>query len=309
MLSPKSPRRQIMWPCPALPLKNSNLASREDVSGQFDDMAGQAKLLIERFARYAVGASRAEIKRRVESANELAQKNKWKVEVTLEDKGIKNELIEEIVERKMKLLVGKQGEMLSTPAARHTIALYKRTGEASKSRPFVDPADDEDTPPFPPHRPLVSTTTPKRTGKMAPVYDVEYDFHPDGAAIPYLVEVDSSSAGSSPVLHHPSDLEDVDYWFRLEYADWESAVNKDPKTRDSSAPRPVARNKRSWNGRGEMEKRVKRQRLDLDGSFNTATWDTPVPENLLDKQAIHRKGTSNLTHKHNYRFWFLRATA
>ncbi|KAK3504157.1 hypothetical protein B0T13DRAFT_459674 [Neurospora crassa] len=105
---------------------------------------------------------------------------------------------------------------------------------------------------------------------MAPVYDVEYDFHPDGTAIPYLVEVDSSSGGSSPIVHHSFDLEDVDYWFRLEYADWESAVNQDPKTRASSAPRPVARNKRSWNGRGEMEKRVKRQRLDLDGSFNTA---------------------------------------
>ncbi|KAK3493009.1 uncharacterized protein B0T23DRAFT_286088, partial [Neurospora hispaniola] len=246
------------------------------------------------------------------------------------------QITEEIVERKMELLVGKQGEMLRTPAARHTIALYQRTGEASKSRPTtrdaalhrnngkdqnwrgMDSRTQDSTLSFsssflciyiPPHRPLLSTTNPKRTGKMAPVYDVEYDFHPDGTAIPYLVEVDSSSAASSPVLHHPSDLEDVDYWFRLEYADWESAVNKDPKTRASSAPRPVARNKRSSNGRGEMEKRVKRQRLDLGGSFNTATWDTPVPENLLDKQAIHRKGTSNLTHKYNYRFWFLRATA
>lgn len=105
---------------------------------------------------------------------------------------------------------------------------------------------------------------------MAPVYDVEYDFHPDGTTIPYLVEVNSSSGGSSPILHHPSDFEDVDCWFPLEYADWELAVNQDPKTRASSAPRPVARNKRSWNRRGEMEKRVKRQRLDLDGSFNTA---------------------------------------
>ncbi|KAK3504156.1 hypothetical protein B0T13DRAFT_533845 [Neurospora crassa] len=98
-------------------------------------MAEHAKSLIEEFAKCAVGNSRAEIKRRVKSANELAQKNKWKVEVTLEDKEIKTELTEEIVERKIDLLVGKQGEMLRTPAARHTIAVYKRTGEAFKSRP------------------------------------------------------------------------------------------------------------------------------------------------------------------------------
>lgn len=79
---------------------------------------------------------------------EFAQKNKWKVKVTLEDKEIKTERTEEIVERKMKLLVGKQGELLRTPAARHTIALCQRTGEAFKNRPSVNPADDEDTPPF-----------------------------------------------------------------------------------------------------------------------------------------------------------------
>ncbi|EGZ78599.1 hypothetical protein NEUTE2DRAFT_51356 [Neurospora tetrasperma FGSC 2509] len=98
------------------------------VSQQFEILERktiEAKSLIERFTKCAVRDSKAEIKRRIEKANKIAKQNKWNVEVAFKDHENKAELTEEIIEEKMQLLMGKQGKLLRTPAARHTVALYK----------------------------------------------------------------------------------------------------------------------------------------------------------------------------------------
>ncbi|KAK3402383.1 hypothetical protein B0T20DRAFT_476488 [Sordaria brevicollis] len=91
-------------------------------------------------------------------------------------------------------------------------------------------------------------------------YDVEYHIHEDGTMTPYLVESlppSSDDSEMSIVLYQapdPADME-IDDWCRL--VNYKSAW---------APARPAAEKKRTNNREGQLERNVKRQRLDNKGA-------------------------------------------
>ena len=104
-------------------------------------MGRNAKSIIHTFAKSAAGDNKKEIERRASMANELARANGWRVRVTVNDKAVNTELTEELIDRKMELLMGKQGQLVMTPLTREDIRKFVATGKRFKSTALVDPED------------------------------------------------------------------------------------------------------------------------------------------------------------------------
>lgn len=73
-----------------------DLQSMDDEFASLEGMAYHAKRLIKRFAKCTPGDSKAEVKRRIETANDLDMRNLWKVAVHLKDNEIKVEFTEKV---------------------------------------------------------------------------------------------------------------------------------------------------------------------------------------------------------------------